>query len=97
MALGTPCVATPVTGIPEVLQHEQTGLLVPEGAHLALAQQLDRLLAGAPPRARLAGAARTRGEAVLGVRWPHAQRRGPPPGAGPPAELTRSPPATAAP
>src|SRR5205823_4150700 len=30
MALGTACVSTDVTGIPEVLHHEKTGLLVPQ-------------------------------------------------------------------
>lgn len=58
MALGTPCVATPVTGIPEVLQHEETGLLVSEGDPIGLAEQLDRLLADEALRLRLAERAR---------------------------------------
>lgn len=44
MALGTPCVSTPVTGIPEVVQHEDTGLLVAEGDAEALANACQRLL-----------------------------------------------------
>ena len=44
MALGTPCVSTPVTGIPEVVAHEQTGLMVSEGNALALADACQRLL-----------------------------------------------------
>ena len=60
MALGTPCVATPVTGIPEVLRHGDTGLLVPERDPAALAAALDRLLDDAPLRTRLATAARLR-------------------------------------
>lgn len=44
MALGTPCVATPVTGIPEVVVDGVTGLLVPEGDPAALAAALGRLL-----------------------------------------------------
>ncbi len=44
MALGTPCVATPVTGIPEAVEHEVTGLLVPEHDPAALARALGRLL-----------------------------------------------------
>ncbi len=44
MALGTPCVSTPVTGIPEVVRHEETGLMVSEGNALALADACQRLL-----------------------------------------------------
>ena len=44
MALGTPCVATHVTGIPEVVQHEETGLLVPERNPEQLASALRRLM-----------------------------------------------------
>lgn len=58
MALGTPCVATPVTGIPEVLQHEQTGLLVSEADPIGLAEQLDRLLGDESLQLRLAERAR---------------------------------------
>ncbi len=58
MALGTPCVATPVTGIPEVLRNEETGLLVPERDPEALAGAIARLLAGRSLRIRLADAAR---------------------------------------
>ena len=58
MAVGTPCVATPVTGIPEVVQDGRTGLLVPERDPAALAAALARLLDDAPLRVRLASAAR---------------------------------------
>jgi len=44
MALGTPCISTPVTGIPEVLRHEETGLMVPERDAAALADACERLL-----------------------------------------------------
>jgi glycosyltransferase involved in cell wall biosynthesis len=44
MALGTPCISTPVTGIPEVLKHEETGLMVSEGNALDLADACQRLL-----------------------------------------------------
>ncbi|MGY1848807.1 MULTISPECIES: glycosyltransferase [unclassified Blastococcus] len=68
MALGTPCVATPVTGIPEVLRDEETGLLVPERDPGALATALGRLLDDADLRARLATSARHRIEADFDAR-----------------------------
>ncbi len=58
MALGTPCVATDVTGVPEVLRNETTGLGVPQHDAPALATALERLLADVPLRMRLAQAAR---------------------------------------
>lgn len=44
MALGRPVIATRVGGIPEIVAHEQTGLLVPAGDKNVLASQLLRLL-----------------------------------------------------
>lgn len=58
MALGTPCVATPVTGIPEVLRHGETGLLVEEANPASVAAAIHRLLADAGLRSRLASNAR---------------------------------------
>lgn len=58
MALGTPCVGTPVTGIPEVVRDGVTGLLVPEHDPAALADALARLLDGPDLRLSLAKAAR---------------------------------------
>ncbi len=68
MALGTPCVATPVTGIPEVLRDGATGLLVPERDPAALAAALDRLLGDPALRSRLSGAARRRVETDFDAR-----------------------------
>ena len=62
MALGTPCVATPVTGIPEAVHHDQTGLLVPQHDPVSLAAAVERLLDDPHLRCRLAGAARNRVE-----------------------------------
>jgi glycosyltransferase involved in cell wall biosynthesis len=58
MALGTPCVGTSVTGIPEAIRHEETGLLVPERQPQELAVAIQRLLTDAELRVRLARAAR---------------------------------------
>lgn len=60
MALGTPCVSTDVTGIPEVLHDGVTGLMVAQHDPEALAAALSRLLGDGALRVRLAGAARER-------------------------------------
>jgi glycosyltransferase involved in cell wall biosynthesis len=57
MALGTPCVSTNVTGIPEVLRDGATGLMVPQRDPHALAAACATLLDDAALRARLAAAA----------------------------------------
>jgi colanic acid/amylovoran biosynthesis glycosyltransferase len=58
MALGTPCVSTDVTGIPEVLRHERTGLLAPQHDPAALADAMECLLDDEELRVRLASEAR---------------------------------------
>ena len=59
MALGTPCVATSVTGIPEAIRNEETGLLVPERQPEALASSMNRLLVDVDLRVRISCAARS--------------------------------------
>jgi colanic acid/amylovoran biosynthesis glycosyltransferase len=59
MALGTPCVSTDVTGIPEILHHGKTGLMVPQRDPLALSQALERLLIDSELRVCLAAQARS--------------------------------------
>jgi colanic acid/amylovoran biosynthesis glycosyltransferase len=63
MALGTPCVASDVTGIPELIADGMSGLLVAERDPAALAAALGRLLDDELLRVRLAGVARRRIEA----------------------------------
>jgi colanic acid/amylovoran biosynthesis glycosyltransferase len=58
MALGTPCVATDVTGIPEIVRDKETGLLVPQHDVEALASALMQLLNNATGREKLAVQAR---------------------------------------
>ncbi len=58
MALGTPCLSTYVTGVPEVVWHDKTGLLVPEKKPEQLAQAIQQLFSDADLRVRLAKAAR---------------------------------------
>lgn len=60
MALGTPCISTDVTGIPELLRHERTGLCVPQRDPAALAGAIRRLRAEPELAARLAVDARQR-------------------------------------
>jgi glycosyltransferase involved in cell wall biosynthesis len=62
MASGLPCVTTPVNGIPELIQHDRTGLLAAPGDPQALAEQLARLLTDAGLRERLATAGRAQVE-----------------------------------
>jgi glycosyltransferase involved in cell wall biosynthesis len=67
MALGTPCVSTDVTGIPEVLRDGETGLMVPQRDPAALADAIERLLADPELRVGLAGRARRLVEAEFDV------------------------------
>jgi colanic acid/amylovoran biosynthesis glycosyltransferase len=58
MALGTPCVSTDVTGIPEVVRDGETGLIVPQHDPESLATALERLLDSPELRTKLAHEAR---------------------------------------
>jgi glycosyltransferase involved in cell wall biosynthesis len=55
LAAGSAVVGTPAGGIPEVIHHEETGLLVPDGDAEALAAALQRLLGDRSLRERLIG------------------------------------------
>lgn len=55
LAAGSGAVGTPAGGIPEVIRHEETGLLVPDGDAEALAAALKRLLGDRSLRERLIG------------------------------------------
>ena len=67
MALGTPSIATPVTGIPELIEDGRCGLLVEERDDRGLATSLRRVLEDGDLRHRLAVAARRRIEADFDV------------------------------
>jgi glycosyltransferase involved in cell wall biosynthesis len=75
LALGTPVVTTDVTGIPEVVRDGARGLLVPQRAPAALADALDRLLAGPELRVRLAEEARRFMETEFDIHRNTARRR----------------------
>jgi colanic acid/amylovoran biosynthesis glycosyltransferase len=75
MALGTPCVSTDVTGIPEVIRGGETGLVVSQGDPGALAAAIGRLLQETDLRVRLADRARRLVEAKFDVNRNAAQLR----------------------
>jgi len=63
MATGIACVATSVGGIPEVIEQGVSGLLVPDGATLELADTLELVLRDRSLRAELGQAGRIRASA----------------------------------
>lgn len=75
MALGTPCVSTAVTGIPELVHDGETGLCVPPRDPAALADALERMLADPDLGARLATRARARVEQAFDIRRNAARLR----------------------
>lgn len=68
MALGTPCVSTDVTGIPEIVRDGETGLLVPQHDPVTLAGAIERLLGDRALRVGLAARARRLIEADFDIR-----------------------------
>src|SRR5260221_313132 len=44
MAMGLPVISTDLVGIPEIVEHDKTGLLVPPGDAIALAKAMQQLL-----------------------------------------------------
>ena len=62
MAAGLPVVASSVGGIPEIVDSDVTGILVPPGDSAALAEAVGSLLSDRPRLARMAEAARVRAD-----------------------------------
>ena len=56
LSFGLPVIATTVNALPEIVRHEQTGLAVPPGDHVALADAVQRLLASPEEARRLSAA-----------------------------------------
>jgi len=73
MATGLPPVSTDLTGIPEIIDHNVNGLVVPPGDVAALANGLARLLHNPALRKRLGTAARRKVEREFDVRQNVAQ------------------------
>ncbi len=59
MAMELPCVATWINGVPEIIEHEVDGLLVPPASATAIADAVERLMDD-PERARRLGSAARR-------------------------------------
>jgi colanic acid/amylovoran biosynthesis glycosyltransferase len=68
LALKVPVVATPVTGIPELVEDGRTGLIVPERDAAALAGAIRRLIEEPEAAQRLAAAGRARVEQDFDLR-----------------------------
>jgi len=64
MAYGLPVVATRVGGVPEVVEHERTGILVERDDEAGLASALQRLIEDPQARAQMGAAGRARVEAL---------------------------------
>jgi glycosyltransferase involved in cell wall biosynthesis len=75
MAVGAPCIATDVTGIPEAIQDGETGFVVPQGDFVAFAAAMERLLDDSELRAQIASRARCRVERHFDVRRNAAELR----------------------
>jgi len=66
MAAGKPVVGSRIGGIPEMIVHGETGLLVPPGDGGALAEAVDALVRSGDVRVRMAAAARQRATVAFG-------------------------------
>jgi glycosyltransferase involved in cell wall biosynthesis len=73
MAAGIPVVATRVGGIPEVVEHERTGLLVPQGDEDQLVEAIERLIR--QPSLRTEYGCRARENALSCFQWDRVSSR----------------------
>lgn len=67
MAVGRAVVATDAGGVPEIVVHGETGLLVPPADPIALARAVEALLGDPPRAARLGAAGRRRAESTFSL------------------------------
>lgn len=62
MGCGCPCISTAISGVPEIIEHEVSGLLVEPGDAESLAKSIRRVLEDAELRRRMAVKGRVRAE-----------------------------------
>jgi len=60
MAIEIACIATRITGVPELIRNELNGVLMPPGGEVELARALGRLMDDSDLRLRVAESARQR-------------------------------------
>jgi glycosyltransferase involved in cell wall biosynthesis len=75
MALEVPVVSTPVTGIPELVRHEETGLLAPPHDPAGLATAIERTIRDHSRSVEMARAGRARVEQHFDIRQNVAKLR----------------------
>lgn len=68
LALGLPVISTDIAGIPEIVEHEATGLLTPAGDAAALAEAIARVLGDPALADRLAQRGRAKAKADFDLR-----------------------------
>lgn len=68
LALRLPAISTTLAGIPEIIEHGKTGLLVPPGDPTLLATAIGEILANSELRAQLARAGRFKAEEAFDIR-----------------------------
>ncbi len=67
-AMGLPCISTPVTGIPEILDQGRAGILVPENDAAATARAIGELIGDRARQAEIARAGRARAQGCFDAR-----------------------------
>ena len=68
LAVGLPAISTSLAGIPEIIEHGKTGLLVPPGDPMLLARTIRKVLANPELQARLAREGRSKAEQAFDIR-----------------------------
>ena len=68
LAVGLPAISTTLAGIPEIIEHGKTGLLVPPGDPMLLAKAIEDVLTNPTLRERLAWEGRAKAEEAFDIR-----------------------------
>ena len=68
LAVGLPAISTSLAGIPEIIEHGKTGLLVPPGDPMLLAKAIEDVLTNPTLRERLAWEGRAKAEEAFDIR-----------------------------